>query len=216
MKQRLTPNYDHEKIANPSLTDLIDVFEDAWRGYILNPAQVLLNTPNGDIAAMALLNPYFESIEALYQGESSVRKSKRFFIAGFLRVFERTSGFDNEQDVKNAAEAIYIDARNGVAHTGFPTYRVHFQRKNPNAFIITYPKLPNGQLDTESVHSILINAQRIHDAVNWHLDHYVKALRQPERTKLQDNFDNLMRSEWGIGKNGNVVGMTEEDFEDTI
>ena len=38
MKQRLTPSYDHDKVANPSLADLVDVFEDVWKGYILSPA----------------------------------------------------------------------------------------------------------------------------------------------------------------------------------
>ena len=212
MKQKLTPNYDHEKLENPSLADLIDVFEDAWKGYILVPAQVLLNTPNGDIAAIALLSPYFETIEALYQGKSSDRRSGEFFIAGFLRVFDRNSGLADERDAKNAAKAIYKNVRNGVAHTGFPTNRVHFQRTNRNAFILTYPRFPNGQLNTASVHSIVFNAERIHDAVNWHFAHYVKALRKPLETTLRDNFDRLMRSEWGIGKGDNVVGMTEEEF----
>ncbi len=212
MNQRLTPNYDHGKVANPSLADLIDVFEDAWKGYILVPAQMLLNTPNGDIAALTLLNPYFESIETLYRGKSSVGRSREFFVAGFMRVFDKTLGLDGERDAKNAAQAIYKNARNGVAHTGFPTDRVHFQRKIQKAFLLTYPRLPDGQLDTTSVHSILINVQRIHDAVNWHLDHYVKALRQPHETILRGKFNRLMRSEWGIGKDDNIVGMTEEDY----
>ena len=62
----------------------------------------------------------------------------------------------------------------------------------------------------------MFNAQRIHDAVNWHLDLYIKALRQPHETILQDNFNRLMRSEWGIGKDDNVVGMTEENFANPI
>ena len=217
MKQRLTPNYDHEKVANPSLADLIDVFEDAWKGYILVPAQVLLNTPNGDIAAMILLSPYFESIEALYQGKSSDGKSRKFFVAGFLRVFEKTSGLADERHAKNAAEAIYHNVRCGAAHTGFPTHKVNLQRTNQNAFHLTYSRLLDGQLDAASpVHSILFNAQRIHDAVGWHLDHYVKVLRHPHETNLQDNFNRLMRSEWGIGEEDNVVGMTEEDFANPI
>ena len=216
MKQRLTPNYGHEKVANPSLADLIDVFEDAWKGYILVPAQVLLDTPNGDIAAIALLCPYFESIEALHRGKSSDGRSGQFFVAGFLRVFEKISGPVDEQTAKTAAKAIYLNVRNGVAHTGFPKHNVNFQRKNRNAFHLTYPRLPDGQLDTASVHSILFNAERIHHTVIWHLDHYVKALRQPHETILQDNFGRLMRSEWGIGKGDNVVGMTEEDFANPI
>ena len=212
MKQMLTPKYDHEKVANPSLADLIDVFEDAWKGYILIPAQVLLNTPHGDIAAMTLLCPYFESIEALHRGESGVNKSKEFFIDGFLRVFEKILGPVDEQAAKYAAKAIYVNVRSGVAHTGFPKDPVHFQRTNRNAFLLTYPRSPDGQLNTASVHSIVFNAERIHHAVIWHLDQYLKALRRPHETILQDNFNRLMRSEWGIGKGDNVVGMTEEDF----
>ncbi|MCY4559439.1 MAG: hypothetical protein OXF79_24320 [Chloroflexi bacterium] len=213
MKQMLTPKYDHEKIANPSLADLIDVFEDAWKGYILVPAQVLLNTDYGDIAAMTLLCPYFESIEALHRGKSSDNRSKEFFIAGFQRVFEEILGPADEQAARNAAEAIYVNVRNGVAHTGFPKDPVHFQRIKPKAFFLTYPLSGDGQLDTtKPVRSIFFNAQRIHDTVNWHLEHYVKTLRQPHETVLRDNFNHLMRSEWGIGKGDNVFGMTEKEF----
>ena len=213
MKQMLTPKYDHGKIDNPSLADLIDVFEDAWNGYVLVPAQVLLNTPYGDIAATALLSPYFESIEALHRGESSDRRSREFFKAGFLRVFGEISGGAGKQDAENAAEAIYKNVRSGIAHTGLPTKRVNFQRKIPKAFLLTYPRLPDGQLDTTSVRPyIMFNAQRIHDAVKKDFDYYVKALRQPHETTLQDNFNRLIRSEWGIGEDDNVVGMTEEEF----
>ena len=213
MKQMLTPNFDHEKVSNPSVDDLIDVFEDAWKGYILVPAQVLLNTPHGDIAVMTLLCPYFESIEALHRGESSVRNSKELFIGGFLRVFEKIVGLVDEQEVKHAATAIYVNVRNGVAHTGMPKYPVHFQRIRREAFHLTYPLSSDGQLDTTSpVCSIMFNAQRIHESVKWHLDSYVKTLRQPHETILRDNFDRLMRSEWGIEKGDNVVGMSEEDF----
>ena len=214
MKQRLTPNYDHEKLANPNLADLIDVFEDAWKGYFLAPAQVLLNTPNGDIAAMILLSPYFESIEALHQGRSSDGQSARFFVDGFLRVFDNIQGPADERDARrNAAKAIYREVRCRAVHTGFPSNKVGRQRLNQKAFNLTYRRLPDGQLDTEGpVQSILFNAQRIHDAVRWHLEHYVKVLRQPQESNLKDNFDRLMRSEWGIGEGDNLVGMTEEDF----
>lgn len=214
MKQQLTPHYDHEKVANPTCADLVDIFEDAWKGYILAQVPVLLGNPNGDIAAMTLLCSYFESIESLHRGESSDRRSKEFFVQGFLRVFQKHS---DPNVAIAAAEAIYRHVRCGVAHTGFPTLRVHIQRTNPNAFILTYPLLPDGQLDPKSsVQSVLVNAQRMYDAVNWHLDQFVEALRHPDDVTLRMNFDRLMRSSWGIGEDDNVVGMTETEFTRSV
>ena len=42
MKQQLTPTYDHDKVTNPTCDDLIDVFADAWKGYVLDQVKVLL------------------------------------------------------------------------------------------------------------------------------------------------------------------------------
>ena len=210
MKQKLTPNYDHEKLSNPTCADLIDVFEDAWNGYVLAQVEVLLTTPNGDIAAMTLLSSYFESIEALHQGTSSDRQSKPFFVAGFLRVFDNVSDLNGAKD---AAKAIYRHVRCGVAHTGFPTHRVHIQRTYRKAFVLTYPLLADGRLDTEStVQSVLVNAKRMYHAVNSHLHRYLQALRKTDEVNLRTNFERLMRSSWGIGGDDNVVGMTEEQF----
>ena len=93
----------------------------------------------------------------------SDRHSKEFFVQALLRVFEKIS---NQTSKRAAAEAIYRHVRCGVAHTGFPTLRVHIQRTNSNAFILSYPLLPDGELDTESpVQSVLVNAQRMYDTV---------------------------------------------------
>ena len=210
MKQRLTPNYNHEKLADPTCIDLIDVFEDAWKGYVLDQVEMLLRNPNGDIAAMTLLCSYFESIEALHRGESSDRQSREFFVRGFLRVFENVS---DPPAARTAAEAIYRHVRCGVAHTGFPSRLVHIQRTYRKAFVLTYSRLPDGRLDTDSpAESVLVNAQRMYDAVNWDLNRYLESLRQPNEAPLRTHFEHLMRSDWGIGQDDNVLGMTEEEF----
>ena len=210
MKQRLTPNYDHEKLDDPTCSNLIDVFEDAWKGYILQQVESLLKNPNGDIAAMTLLCSYFESIEALHRGESSERQSREFFIRGFLRVFENVS---SAPEARTAAEAIYRHVRCGVAHTGFPTLLVHIQRRYRAAFVVTYRLLPNGRLDIDSpVASVLVNAERMYHAVNWDLGRYLETLRRSNEVTLRTHFQRLMRSDWGIGQNDNVIGMTEEQF----
>ena len=210
VKQRLTPNYGHEKLADPTCADLIDVFEDAWKGYVLSQVEVLLNNPNGDIAAMTLLCSYFESIEALHRGESSDRQSREFFVRGFLRVFEDVS---DPPAARTAAEAIYRQVRCGVAHTAFPTRVVHIQRSYRAAFIVTYRLVPNGRIGTDSpIASVLVNAERMYHAVNWDLYRYLKTLRCPNEITLRTHFERLVRNEWGIGQGDNIVGMTKEEF----
>ena len=173
-----------------------------------------LRNSNGDIAAMTLLCSYFESIEALHRGESSDRKSREFFIHGFMRVFDNVS---DPPAARTAAEAIYCHVRCGVAHTGFPTLLVHIQRRYRKAFIVTYRLLPGGRLDTDSpVASVLVNAERMYHAVNWDLDRYLETLRRPNEVTLRTHFERLMRSDWGIGQDDNVVGMTEEEFKRLI
>ena len=86
---------------------------------------------------------------------------------------------------------------------------------NPGAvhFILTYPHLPDGRLDVGSpVQSVLVNAQRMYDAVTWDLHRYVEALRNPDEVTLRTQFERLMLSSWGIGEADNLVGMTEAEF----
>ena len=75
VKQRLTPKCDHEQLDHPTCADLIDVFEDAWTGYVLDQVKLPLTNPDGDMAAMTLLSFCFESIEALQRGESGDQES---------------------------------------------------------------------------------------------------------------------------------------------
>ena len=80
MKQRLTPNCNHEEFADPTCAGLIDIFEDAWKGYVLDHVEMLLRNPNGDIAAMTFLCSCSESIEALHRGKSSDHQPREFLV----------------------------------------------------------------------------------------------------------------------------------------
>lgn len=89
MGTMISPNYSDEKLENPDIEDLVDVFEDRIRCWVLNPAKKLAQLPNGQISAFSLALTYFEGIWSYIEGEDSNRKSQQFSkldFAQFLRV----------------------------------------------------------------------------------------------------------------------------------
>ena len=209
MEHFVSPRFNHSKLENPDLSDLIDVFEDSWRGYVLGPAAHLLKHPDGDVAAMTLLTSYFEAIWIYLTGEDSDGRSKEFFIKGFERCFSAdTAG------IEIAAQEIYRHIRCGVAHTGLLSRRVNFSREGAHAFYLTYPKNSDGSLNMRAqIASIVVNPRRMCEGVLRHFDLYVKALREGNRPELKEPFLKAVHRLWGIGEDENIIGLTEEQFK---
>ena len=63
MDVKISPNFDETKLDSGSIEDLIDVFEDRVRYWLLEPTKSLLKTQHGDIAALCLILTYFEIIQ---------------------------------------------------------------------------------------------------------------------------------------------------------
>jgi hypothetical protein len=205
----VSPRYDHSKLDNPSLMDLVDVFEDSWRGYVFAPAKMLLGHPDGDVAAMTLVTSYFEAIWIYLSGEDSEYRSKEFFVNGFLRCFSA-----NTAGIEVAAKEIYKHIRCGLAHTGMLKRQVNFSREGAHAFYLTYPKNPDGSLNMNApVASIVVNPLRMYEGVLHHFEQYIKDLRGGNRSDLTDSFQKAVSLLWGIGEGDNIIGMTEDEFK---
>jgi hypothetical protein len=78
LRHFISQNFHHTKLEQPALGDLIDVFEDRMRNWLLLPAKHLIDTPNGLVAATALLSGYFEGIEIYLSGKDSKNRSSEF------------------------------------------------------------------------------------------------------------------------------------------
>ena len=209
MEHFVSPRYDHSKLENPSLTDLIDVFEDSWRGYVFQPAEMLLNHAGGDVAAMTLVTTYFEAIASYMAGENSERKSKQFFVYGFTQCFKA-----NTQGIELAAKEIYKHIRCGLAHTGMLSPRVNFSRDGAHAFYVTYPNNSDGSLNLEApAASIVVNPKLMHEGILRHFNHYINDLRCGNRPDLTDAFQKTIDLLWGLEEGENVIGMTEDEFK---
>jgi hypothetical protein len=185
MSHWISPKYSSHKLANPSLADLIDVFEDRIKGWIFNPATALLKSPEFRIASLCLQLTYFEGIWVYMTGADSHSRSKEFFRNGFIDVFRVTG--TNEMLLARAADALYEDARCGFFHDGMFKDRIFFTSRGW-ALEITLPK-KNGQIDESGeIQSIMIDPTFFLEAVVRHFDGYVQSLRMGSDKEIQGNF----------------------------
>lgn len=210
MRHLISPNFHHKKLEKPALGDLIDVFEDRMRNWLLLPAKHLIDTPNGLVAATALLSGYFEGIEIYLSGKDSNNRSGEFFVKGFLRVFSVHG--EGKEMLKKVAEGIYKQLRCGFAHDGMFRYRVFFDETLPKAILVTWPK-KNGMFYTAgALQSIAINPSRFYDCIMIHFESYLKCLREGTDGELKDAFEKAVQLKWGIDQPDIIIGMSEEDY----
>lgn len=207
MEEMLSPSFTHEKLDDPTVEDLIDVFEDLWRGCIFEPVKSLIASPHGSVAAMCVLCSYYEAIESLYTGNSSRNRSQEFFVKGFSRVFSSSEGMDV------GAKEIYIHVRCGLAHEGMLRSKVHYSNVGRKPFFLTYPKNDDGSLDlSRPSNSIVVNPERMFEATVQHFVSYVKLLRSQEDTELVENFESFVTEQYAVGSGDSIIGMTYEEF----
>ncbi|EGR1045513.1 TPA: hypothetical protein ACMDP5_003517 [Vibrio cholerae] len=208
MQFKISPSFEHSKVENANISDLIDVFSDLWEGYVFAPVSALLKLQNGEVAAMSVLCSYFEAIESYYTGESSNGRSKEFFKLGFSRVFVS----DNE-GLDVVAGHFYSHVRCGLAHEGLLSYRVCYSAQGAKPIFATYPKAEDGSLKfKDGIESLVINPQLIFKCVKMHFDKYVSDLRDLSPDIIQPFEKTIRRQLKTSTQTELVVTLTESEF----
>ena len=206
----VSPNFTHEKLEAPTYLDLVDVFEDRMRHWMLEPAKHLLELQHGTVAANALSLGYFEGIEIYCAGEDSDGRSKAFFRRGFQRVFavEPAGAHVYEKIV----DALYVQSRCGFAHDGLFRNRVFFDDSRPHPLSVTWPR-KNGQFIHDGhLESVVVNPRRFCESIGVHFTRYVSALRAQADPVLKANFLAAVHLKWGLNEPDRVIGMTEDEY----
>ena len=210
MDNYISPNYKDEKLEDPSFEDLIDVFEDRVRNWMLLPAESLLESHHGFVAAISILFTYFEGIQTYASGKDSNRSSKTHFINGFLSVFGAPD--IDKSKLRNMAETIYSEGRCGFFHEGLSKRKIVYSSVRKEALTITVPKV-DGELDFQGeVRSIVINPARFLWCVKRHFDKYISDLRNEDNVHLRDCFKRTVDTKWGLEDPDVPIGTTEEEF----
>jgi hypothetical protein len=210
MQQYISPNYTFSKLEPPLYKDIVDVFEDRMRNWLLGPAKSLLRVKHGYVAAVALATNYIEGMEIYCSGMDSKNRSRAFFIRGYKRIFGPVGGEVFMQDAVGAA--IYEMLRCGFAHDAMFRSSIIFSSRYKEAMRIAWPK-KNGQFDPEGqLGSAIINPRRYIECIELHFEEYIVQLRSKSDNVAQENFKKAVDIKWRIGKDGPIIGVSEEDF----
>jgi hypothetical protein len=138
IESRISPNFSDEKLKTGSLDDLIDVFEDRLKYWLLEPAKALLGVRFGEVAALSLLFGYFEPCAIYRKGEDSRGQSKTFFRAGFTEVLRKAP--ISESLLGRIADMLYDEVRCGLFHEGMMREHIFFGNAG-GELMVTLPRI---------------------------------------------------------------------------
>jgi hypothetical protein len=206
----VSPSYTDEKLAAPTYADLVDVFEDRMRHWLLEPIKHLLKTQHGAVPAVALSLGYFEGIEIYFSGQDSNGRSKEYFRRGFKRVFTPDpSGAHVFDEIVNA---IYVQARCGFAHDGLFRNRVFFSGTRAEPLNVTWPRRNEQFVQDGHLESVIINPVSFCAGVEQHFSQYLSDLTAGTDLNLKTNFETAVGLKWGLTEPDRVIGMTKREF----
>jgi len=206
----VSPRFTHRKLEPPFYKDVVDVFEDRMRGWLLDPALKLLESNDFSIASVSLVTSYFEGIEIYHSGQDSKNNSKAFFRRGFLRVFEM--GGEPAAVQERVTDGLYDLLRCGFAHDSMFRNGINFSTVRREPLLVTM-KRKDGQYDPSvPLESVVINPRSFVEGVERHFSRYVNELKRGRDEELKANFQSAVAIKWHLGQPGKVFGMTEEQF----
>ena len=206
----VSPRFTHRKLEPPFYRDIVDVFEDRMRGWLLAPALKLLESNDFSIASVSLATSYFEGIEIYHSGKDSKGQSKVFFRRGFLRVF-RMSG-ESVAVQERVTDGLYDLLRCGFAHDSMFRSGINFSPVRKEPLLVTMQR-KDGQFDPSvPLESVVINPRAFVEGVERHFTLYIRELRRAHDPALKANFEKAIALKWRLGEPGKNIGMTEEQF----
>lgn len=204
MQINISPHFTDEKLNDPSIDDLIDVFDDRIRFWTFEPVKTLLQVPTGNVAAFCLLLTYFEGIWSYITCQDSNRKSQQFFCEAFVDVF-RHGGISVEL-LGRIGNLLYKDARCGFFHDSMFRERIFFAEMNHD--ILETLIKSSGYIDeTGKIQSILIDPQRFFVAIENHFANFIRTLRAADQVQKRLSFLEFCRQKWNWEQEGPIIGI---------
>lgn len=155
-----------------NLQDKIEIYERQVKDWFLIYGQNLSSNIDSGFVALMIAISYIEGVEQYRNGESSHRKSKKYFVEGFKRIFELS---DNHSV---SIDRIYSEVRNGLFHNGM----------SGGDLIINLDFVMAVEF---TVSRININPTLFMNKIVDDFEKYILALRDTGNSSLRSNFDRM-------------------------
>lgn len=194
---RISPNFSSEKLYNPTLEDLIDVFEDRVRNWLLEPAKVLAPHPFGQVASLNLLLTYFEGVWSYIHGrDGSKDNSEIYFTDCFVEVFKscgRSPDF-----LRRVGEIVFEDGRDGFMRDTFFRERIYFGKMLGGCLDAEVPLKRGLPDETGDINKITIDVEEFLAYIEGHFGRLILALRDPLQEDLRSRFHQTCKEKWRL------------------
>ncbi|AJD58878.1 hypothetical protein [Synechococcus elongatus] len=180
MAFKISPKYYSTKLDSGLLEDIVDVYEDKVRGWLINCGRILNHHEHAGFGVLQTALAYFESYTIFFRGEDSYKRSKEFFAEGFNSVFPKPSQY--QQSIWDEfIKILYKDGRCGLSHFGMTRTKVLLQDGSP-----TFRLMINSQ--DNSIQFILVDRYSLVDSIDQHFSNYVMTIRDKSESHLRNNF----------------------------
>jgi hypothetical protein len=173
----ISPRYQLDKIASGKLDDLVDVYDDQMRGWLLQPVALLRGHQHAGFAMLSILLTYFEPLGNFLAGQESGSGVR--FREGVRSVFRGDAL--PQPDEAEMWDELYFQVRGGMFHRGLTKSKVLVVPHGDS--VLGFQKGSDGKIAT-----VIVNPWGLHDAIERHHGEYVSQLRDPAQGDVRKRF----------------------------
>ena len=191
----ISPHFPPEKLDSPTVEDMIDVFEDRTRGWLLEPVRRLVADRATEIPGFALSLSYFEGIWTYITGAESNSHSADYFTKAFVDVFRGTQ--PSEADLQAIGGTLYKYGRCGFFHDAMFRWRIYFGATRGGAL--------EAHKENGEISAVLIQPSEFLVYLVAHFDRYVGAIRDSGQDVLRKRFEKIFREQSNLDGTAPVI-----------
>jgi hypothetical protein len=178
----VSPKHRVDCLYSGRTEDRIDAYEARTRGWFLDHARMLLDVPDGEMAALHLMLAYLESSTIFRRGESSRTREREFFRLAFRDIFPdsewtRLPGAPTSPTFfEDVADFLWTQLRCGLYHEGMTKTHVWVSRDHAASIHLAGSGTPQDPF------TAIINPAFFLKRIDGHLSAYIAALRKADDT----------------------------------